>query len=71
MSQLHAYDVRVQEGRGRITVHVLALDASEARGQALHGRSEDAEAVACRRSDYRLGLGAREARRRYLQERQV
>jgi hypothetical protein len=68
VSQLHAYDVRVQEGRGRTTVRVLALDAPEAREQALHGRPEGASVFACRRSDHALGLSARLARRHFLEE---
>ena len=82
MSKLHLYEVRLERyrpsasgqwgatARARRTVQVLSPSAPEAREQALHGRTGES-VVACRRSQYAPGLAHREARRRYLQERQV
>jgi len=64
MSKIKAYDVRVQLTRGRITHRVAAVNAAEARGIAV--RRYGGEVVACRRSDYAVGVSEQRERREYL-----
>lgn len=67
MDRIRLYDVRVQEGRGRRTVRIAALDPAEARAQALARSAEGAEVFSCRRSQYAVTAAQRAARREYLE----
>jgi hypothetical protein len=66
MSRMIAYDVRLERRRARVTVRVAAVDAAEARAQALFYARPGWEVVACRRSQYAFGQVHREARRDWL-----
>ena len=65
MSTMHAYDVRLEKGRGRMTMRFAALDKAEAEAQASHFYP-DWHVVGCKRSQYAVGRSHREARRQFV-----
>jgi hypothetical protein len=64
MQTISGYDVRIEDRHGRRTLRVAALNPAEARQQA--EQRTGGSAVACRRSQYKIGESERSARRVWL-----
>ena len=70
--KFHDYNVRIERGRGRLTVRVLAVDAAEARAQAEWQYADAGWAVvSVGRSPYACDLSHRQARREFLAARKA